>query len=149
MEILLDPLSDTPLYQQLRDRMVEAIAAGRLQPGDQLESVRRLAGAYGINVATVGKGYELLRQEGLILTNHKSGSIVARGPLTGPGTASFTESWTPRLTTLLAEAVAQGLSRADNSSSVSAVLDALAEEYLTHPSSGATTAPHDETDTAP
>jgi DNA-binding transcriptional regulator YhcF (GntR family) len=149
MEILLDPLSDTPLYQQLRDRMVEAIAAGRLQPGDQLESVRRLAGAYGINVATVGKGYELLRQEGLILTNHKSGSIVARGPLTGPGTASFTESWTPRLTTLLAEAVAQGLSRADISSSVSAVLDALAEEYLTHPSSGATTAPHDETDTAP
>lgn len=149
MEILLDPDSDTPLYQQLRDRMVEAIAAGRLKPGDQLESVRRLAGAYGINVATVGKGYELLRQEGLILTNDKSGSIVARGPLSGPGTASFTDSWTPRLTTLLAEAVAQGLSRPDISSRVSAVLDALAEEYLSHPSSTDTAAPRNETDPTP
>ncbi len=144
MEIQLDPLSDTPLYQQLRDRMVEAIATGRLQPGDQLESVRRLAVAFGINVATVGKGYELLRQEGLIVTNHKSGSIVARGPSSGPTAASFTDSWSPRLTTLVAEAIAQGLSRADISMSLETILDALTEGQVQRPIG--TLAPRNETD---
>jgi DNA-binding transcriptional regulator YhcF (GntR family) len=126
MEIELDPLSEVPIYQQLRDRMVEAIASGRLRPGDQLESVRRLAVAFGINVATVGKGYELLRQEGLIVTNHKSGSVVARGPLSGPAAASFGDEWSPRLATLLAEAVAQGLSRSEIAARVDTILDAFA-----------------------
>jgi DNA-binding transcriptional regulator YhcF (GntR family) len=126
MEIELDPLSEVPIYQQLRDRMVEAIASGRLRPGDQLESVRRLAVAFGINVATVGKGYDLLRQEGLIVTNHKSGSVVARGPLSGPAAASFGDEWSPRLATLLAEAVAQGLSRSEIAARVDTILDAFA-----------------------
>ncbi|HEY0260189.1 MAG TPA: GntR family transcriptional regulator [Lacisediminihabitans sp.] len=108
MQIDIDPLSEVPIYQQLRDRVVEAIAGGELEPGEALASVRRLAVAFGINVATVGKGYDLLRQEGLIRTNHKSGSVVARGPATGPADDSFLRSWEPRLTTLLAEAVAQG-----------------------------------------
>ena len=83
MEILLDPHSETPLYQQLRDRMVEAIAARDLAPGEQLASVRQVAVAFGINVATVGKAYELLRDEGFITTSHKSRSVVARGPASG------------------------------------------------------------------
>jgi DNA-binding transcriptional regulator YhcF (GntR family) len=147
MEIQLDPHSETPLYQQLRDRMVEAIASGRLQPGNQLESVRRLAVAFGINVATVGKGYELLRQEGLIVTNHKSGSVVARGPLTGPAAASFTDSWTPRLTTLIAEAVAQGVPHTDISARVDTILDTLAAGRVQHPT--APDSPRNETDPTP
>lgn len=146
MEIQLDPLSEVAIYQQLRDRMVEAIASGRLQPGDQLESVRRLAVAFGINVATVGKGYDLLRQEGLIVTNHKSGSVVARGPSSGPAAASFTDSWSPRLATLLAEAVAQGLSRADISARVETILDTFADGRAHSPAAITPPAPRNETD---
>ena len=80
MQIELDPISDVPIYQQLRDRIVEAIASGRLAPGQQLSPVRRLAVSFGINVATVGKAYDALRHEGLIRTTAKSGSVVARGP---------------------------------------------------------------------
>jgi DNA-binding transcriptional regulator YhcF (GntR family) len=109
MQIEIDPLSEVPLYQQLRDRVVEAIANGELSPGDQLASVRQLAVAFGINVATVSKGYELLRREGLIRTNQKSGSVVARGPESGPPPAGFVDEWTTRLRTLLAEADAQGV----------------------------------------
>jgi GntR family transcriptional regulator len=111
VQIELDPLSEVPIYQQLRDRIVEAIARGQLLPGSPLTSVRQLAVAFGINVATVGKGYELLRNEGLILTNRKSGSVVARGPQGSAPAPVFLESWTPRLRTLVAEAVAQGVSR--------------------------------------
>ena len=110
MQIEIDPLSEVPLYQQLRDRIVEAIAGGRLLPGDQLTSVRQLAAAFGINVATVSKGYELLRYEGLIRINQKSGSVVARRPESSPASAEFIADWVVRLRTLLAEASAQGVS---------------------------------------
>ena len=109
MLIDIDPDSESPLYQQLRDQVVQAIADGTLKPGDALASVRQLAGQFGINSATVGKGYELLRQEGLVRTSRRSGSVVARGPADQPA-PGFTEGWTARLRTLLAEAVAQGMS---------------------------------------
>jgi GntR family transcriptional regulator len=113
MLIQIDPLSEVPLYQQLRDRVVEAIASGELKPGEQLASVRQLAEQFGINTATVAKGYELLKQEGLVRTHRRSGSVVARGPASSAAPAGFAEEWSARLRTLLAEAVAQGLSPDD------------------------------------
>lgn len=109
MQIDIDPRSEVPLYQQLRDRVVEAIADGSLPAGSALASVRQLAAAFGINIATVGKGYDLLRQEGLVRTTRRSGSVVARDASSGPPAAGFAESWSTRLRTLVAEAVAQGM----------------------------------------
>ena len=109
MQIEIDPLSPIPIYQQIRDRVVEAVARGSLRPGDQLAPVRQLAVDFGINAATVAKGYEVLRNEGIIRTNHKSGSVIARGPDTGPPDERFVWDWTERLTTILAEATAKGL----------------------------------------
>ncbi|WP_082008339.1 GntR family transcriptional regulator [Microbacterium mangrovi] len=121
MQIEIDPLSDVALYQQLRDRVVEGIARGELRVGDQLLPVRSLAAQFGINIATVGKGYELLRNEGLVRTNRTAGTVVARAPrptpdapgpdaLPGVGEweASARDAWTARLATVLAEGVAQG-----------------------------------------
>ncbi len=108
MLIDIDPDSELPLYQQLRDQVVRAIADGSLKPGEALASVRQLAGQFGINSATVGKGYELLRQEGLVRTSRRSGSVIARGPADRP-TPGFSAGWTDRLRTLLAEAVAHGM----------------------------------------
>jgi GntR family transcriptional regulator len=112
MLIDIDPDSESPLYQQLRDQVVRAIAEGSLKPGEALASVRQLAGQFGINSATVGKGYDLLRQEGLVRTSRRSGSVVARGPA-GPPTPGFSTGWADRLRTLLAEAVAHGMSEQD------------------------------------
>lgn len=72
-----DWLQAVPIYQQIRDRIVEAIGRGGLRRGDALASVRQLAGAFAINPATVAKAYDLLRAEGLVATNAKSGSFVA------------------------------------------------------------------------
>ncbi len=108
MLIDIDPDSESPLYLQLRDQVVRAIAEGTLKPGEPLASVRQLAGQFGINSATVGKGYELLRQEGLVRTSRRSGSVVSRGP-SDPPTPGFSVGWTDRMRTLLAEAVAHGM----------------------------------------
>ena len=112
VQIQIDPVSAAPIYQQIRDRVVEGVAAGDLTPGDQLASVRQLAVDFGINVATVAKAYDVLRNEGIIRTNHKSGSVIARGPGTAPADDAFVADWSARLATLLAEAVAQGLTDA-------------------------------------
>lgn len=134
MQIEIDPLSEVALYQQLRDRVVEAIAEGRLVPGDQLASVRQLAAAFAINVATVNKGYELLRHEGLIRTNQKSGSVVARGPDSSEASAEFVDAWVLRLRTLLAEAIAQGVPSAQLLGLVQQGIGGFAEARTVSPS---------------
>lgn len=113
MDIAVDPLSEVPIYQQLRDRIVEAIASGDLTRGQGLASVRSLSSAFGINPATVAKAYELLREEGFVATTGRSGSVIARDPRSGPRAGGVVDSWRQRLHTVLAEAYAQGLPAED------------------------------------
>jgi len=132
MQVEIDPASEVPLYQQLRDRIVEGIADGTLVPGDALASVRQVAVAFGINVATVGKGYDLLRAEGLIRTNRKSGSVVARGPDSGPPAHGFAAEWSGRLRTLLAEAVDHGMPGREILRTATDTLDGFAQQRAQH-----------------
>lgn len=136
MLIDIDPNSELPLYQQLRDQVVCAIADGSLKPGEALASVRQLAGQFGINSATVGKGYDLLRQEGLVRTSRRSGSVVARGPSDQP-TPGFSLGWTGRLRTLLAEAVAHGMPE----QSIRDTTDSLLAEFAARRTDSGRTAP--------
>ena len=84
MLIRLDFGGDVPIYQQLRNQMVVAIAAGQLAPGERLPTVRDLAEELGVNMMTVSKAYQLLRQEGYITTDRRSGARVAVRPGGGP-----------------------------------------------------------------
>jgi GntR family transcriptional regulator len=69
--------SSTPLYVQLRNQIVIAIAEGKLLPGDRLPTIRALAEESGINMMTVSKAYQLLKQEGYIYTDRRSGAVIA------------------------------------------------------------------------
>jgi DNA-binding transcriptional regulator YhcF (GntR family) len=109
MFLAIDFNSEVPLYQQLRDQLVVAIATGVLPVGSSLPATRRLAAEFGINFHTVNKTYSLLRQEGLIRLTRKQGAVVQRDSTSGPPATSFAESWDARARTLLAEAFAQGL----------------------------------------
>lgn len=70
--------SDIPLYLQLRNQVVIGIAQGKLLPGDRLPTIRALAEESGINMMTVSKAYQLLKQEGHITTDRRSGAVVAK-----------------------------------------------------------------------
>jgi GntR family transcriptional regulator len=78
MIIRIDLKSETPIYQQLSNQIIENIANGNLQPGEEVPSIRSLAADLGINMHTVNKAYSLLKQKGL-LTMHNSRGIVAAG----------------------------------------------------------------------
>lgn len=105
--------SPVPIYQQIRDQVVEAIADGEQPAGSTLPSIRQLAVDLGINLHTVSKSYDMLRQEGLVRINRKSGAVIGRDAGSGPPPPGFAPEWAGRLRTLLAEAAAQGLDRAD------------------------------------
>ena len=76
MIIRIDDFSDVPIYQQIRNEIVNGISSGKLQEGEQLPTVRSLALEIGINTMTVSKAYQLLKQEGYILTDRKKGAII-------------------------------------------------------------------------
>ena len=78
MVISINETSEVPIYQQIRNQIVLGISDGRLKPGEQLPTVRALAGEIGINSMTVNKAYALLKQEGYIYTDRRNGAHVRK-----------------------------------------------------------------------
>jgi GntR family transcriptional regulator len=111
--LTIEPDGPVPIYQQIRDQIVEAIADGRQSAGSALPSTRQLAVDLGVNFHTVNKSYDLLRREGLLRISRKSGAVVQRDAGSGPPDLVWAADWAGRLRTLLAEAVAHGLSEED------------------------------------
>jgi GntR family transcriptional regulator len=58
----------------------QAIASGKLSPGDQLPTVRQLAADLRINFNTVARAYRLLDEEGIISTQHGRGTYILERP---------------------------------------------------------------------
>lgn len=65
-----------PKYEQIASDLRGRIVRGELQPGDPLPSERELTDRWNVSRATVVKGLEVLRHEGLIETRHGTGSSV-------------------------------------------------------------------------
>lgn len=76
MLLRLDFNSDVPIYQQIRNQVVTAIASGGLTPGEKLPTVRALAEEAGINMMTASKAYQLLKAEGYVTTGRRDGAVV-------------------------------------------------------------------------
>lgn len=76
MLIEIDFNSDEAIYLQLRNQIVIGIATSVIHEGDALPSVRQLAENIGINMHTVNKAYNVLRQEGLIQLDRRKGAVI-------------------------------------------------------------------------
>jgi GntR family transcriptional regulator len=66
-----------PLYLQLTRRIAEAIAAGRLAPGEGLPPEREMAALTGLSRVTVRKAVHALVQTGQLVQRRGSGTFVA------------------------------------------------------------------------
>ena len=69
----------TPIYQQLRDRIISLIIDGELKEGEPVPSVRQVASDYRINHLTVAKAYQELMSEGLLEKKRGIGMFVLDG----------------------------------------------------------------------
>ena len=77
MRLIFDFESKTPIYQQLHDQIVVGIAEGKLSPGEKLPTIRALADESGINMMTVSKAYQMLNNEGYIVTDRRKGTLIS------------------------------------------------------------------------
>ncbi|HHD2751707.1 TPA: GntR family transcriptional regulator [Clostridium perfringens] len=77
MIIELDFESDIPIYIQLKNEIIKLLANKTLVNGDSLPSVRSFASQLGINLHTVNKTYTLLKDEGYIKLDRRTGAVVS------------------------------------------------------------------------
>lgn len=113
------------MYMQIIEQIKQRIALGDWPPGMELPSIRQLAVALRISVITVKRAYFELEREGVIVTQHGKGSIVASADV-GP------QLWGEELSSHLAQAVRLGallgLSTDELTDRLRAAADQLAEE---------------------
>ena len=79
MRLQLNPTLGVPIYRQVMDGIKQMIAAGVLQPGDRLPSIRELASELRINPSSAVKAYGELQHEGVIVLDHGRGTFVSEG----------------------------------------------------------------------
>jgi GntR family transcriptional regulator len=76
MLIRVDPSSPVPLGDQVAASVRRAVAEGRAGPGDKLPPAREVATSLGINLHTVLRGYQQLRDEGLLDLRRGRGAVL-------------------------------------------------------------------------
>lgn len=83
MLVRIDAASDRAIFEQIADSVRADIAHGRIAPGSVLAPARQVAAALQINVHTVLRAYQLLRDEGLVDLRRGRGALVteAAAPL--------------------------------------------------------------------
>ena len=74
----IDHHSGQPIYRQVAEQIRRQILAGQLAEGEQLVSVRDLAGQLKVNPMTISKAYGLLEAEGLLERRRGVGLFIAR-----------------------------------------------------------------------
>jgi molybdate-binding protein/DNA-binding transcriptional regulator YhcF (GntR family) len=77
IEIQLNQGASTPVYQQIAEQIRQLVATKRLEPGEQLPTVRHLAASLHINPGTVARAYLALEQEKVVVTRRGGGTMVS------------------------------------------------------------------------
>ncbi|MBC7764937.1 MAG: GntR family transcriptional regulator [Hyphomonadaceae bacterium] len=123
MLITIDLQSEIPLYLQLKTQLIKGIATGELAEGEPLPSFRQLSADLGINMLTVKKTYDQLKQEGY-LTMHRQKGAVVNGQLHARMTDQYVLTLKQQLAPFITEAFCYGMKKAQ----FTAICNALYEE---------------------
>ncbi len=120
MFIQIEPNSEQPIYAQLTNQLIIAIANGNLKSGELLPSVRSLAADLSINMHTVNKAYHALEDKGIIQIIPKSGAVIKafKIELNKEDAIRLKESFSP----LVAEAIILGLGKDELHTLISSIL---------------------------
>src|SRR5262245_36014312 len=106
--VTIDARDPTPIHAQIEHGLRAAIAAGRLQVGDQLPTVRQLAVELRVNANTVARVYAHLERDGVLETRRGVGSFVSATPAHARPPAEHQRRLKAFVTRMLAEAAAAG-----------------------------------------
>lgn len=118
MYIEIDFNSHEAIYVQLRNQIVVLIAQDKLQEGQSLPSVRQMAEELKVNMHTVNKAYNILKQEGYLKLDRRNGAVIA---LEMAAKTKEVEMKKNNIQMIVAESICKGISEAEMHSIVSEV----------------------------
>ena len=81
MKILISNASDSPLYEQIKEQIKDAILKEELKEGDALPSIRAFANYLKVSVLTIRRVYEELEHEGFVTSQVGIGTFVSTSNL--------------------------------------------------------------------
>ncbi len=76
--IVIDPRSRTPIFEQIKEQILNLINIGELKPDDKLPSVRQLASELDLNVNTVKRAYQELESERVTYSLPGKGVFISK-----------------------------------------------------------------------
>ena len=121
MLIEIDFNSEEAIYIQLRNQVILGIATANIHEGDSLPSVRQLAETIGVNMHTVNKAYNVLKQEGFITLDKRRGAVIALDE----DKIRAVEEMRQQLQIVLAKACCRAISREE----IHELVDEILDEY--------------------
>lgn len=77
MKIIISNSSSVPIYEQIKNTIINQIMNDELKEDETLPSIRNLAQDIKISVMTIKKAYDELEQEGYIISRQGKGTFVA------------------------------------------------------------------------
>lgn len=80
MLVLIDPAATTPVFAQIETSISTQIVTGAIATGTRLPAARELADSLGVNVHTVLRAYQGLRDEGQVELRRGRGAVVVGLP---------------------------------------------------------------------
>ncbi|MGN0160644.1 MAG: GntR family transcriptional regulator [Lachnospiraceae bacterium] len=122
MYVTIDFNSDEAIYVQLMNQIIMGIALSEYHEGDTLPSVRQLADTVGVNMHTVNKAYNILRQEGYIKLDRRKGAVIA----VDLDKLEAMNSMTKELRMVIAKALCKNISPNE----IHEVVDDILNEYM-------------------
>lgn len=77
MQIHIQAQGGVPIYLQVMQQIKYLVASGRLQPGDELPSIRTLAEQLIVNPNTIARAYRELETAGVVEKRRTAGTFIA------------------------------------------------------------------------
>ncbi|EGT4968199.1 TPA: GntR family transcriptional regulator [Clostridioides difficile] len=127
MVLNLDFNSDKSIYVQIKEEITKAIASGELKINESLPSVRSMAENIGVNLHTVNKSYNELKEEGFLNIDRRKGAIVAQLPMKIDNTTRQKNKLALEL--LVAKSYLSGISKEEFLSLSSSLFDKYEVKY--------------------
>jgi GntR family transcriptional regulator len=77
MQIHIHAQDGVPIYLQIVQQIKYLVASGRLQPGEELPSIRALAEQLLVNPNTIARAYRELETAGVVEKRRTAGTFIA------------------------------------------------------------------------
>lgn len=77
MQLHIQFQDGVPIYLQVMQQIKYLVASGRLQPGDELPSIRALAEQLVVNPNTIARAYRELEVAGVVEKRRTAGTYIA------------------------------------------------------------------------